>query len=334
MLASIDLPDDALPEHPADAVFAIGVPPLNRDDAVLYFPPDTFGPFRVLHQIGAGTLGPVFRAYEPDRDRLVAVKVFRLDITPGQTAQLAQALEAVVNAGLSHPGMAAPVGAGVEAGAAYLAQSYVVGDSLDVVMREQGPARPGEALETIDRLAGAIDAAAARGLHHGLLHPRDVLMTAEGPVLTGFGIAQALAQAGIALPVRRPYSAPERVAGAAWGLPADVFALAAMAFELMVGRRVAGPGDDAGVGLGELAGLGGAALVDLFATALATEPDRRFGDAGAFAAALRQAVRTEVALAVPDAGPTGDLDAAFGAAAEGATGRRRGRHRRSIESRP
>src|SRR2546427_9211091 len=56
-------------------------PPL-RMDAAGSATPGAFGPFRVLHQIGAGALGPVFRAYEPDRDRLVAVKVFRLGLPP------------------------------------------------------------------------------------------------------------------------------------------------------------------------------------------------------------------------------------------------------------
>src|SRR5437868_14323612 len=59
---------------------------LTREDSVLYFPPEAFGPFRVLHQIGAGTLGPVFRAVDRGGERLVAVKVFRLDISPEQSA--------------------------------------------------------------------------------------------------------------------------------------------------------------------------------------------------------------------------------------------------------
>ena len=69
---------------------------LAHDDSVLYFPPEAFGPFRVLHQIGAGTLGPVFRAHEPAGDRLVAVKVFRLDITPEQSAALVGQFEQLI----------------------------------------------------------------------------------------------------------------------------------------------------------------------------------------------------------------------------------------------
>ena len=63
---------------------------MATDDPTAFAPPPSFGPFRVLHQIGIGALGPVFRTYEPTRDRLVAVKVFRLDITPEQAQVLAR----------------------------------------------------------------------------------------------------------------------------------------------------------------------------------------------------------------------------------------------------
>jgi hypothetical protein len=276
------------------------VPLLNRDDSVLYFPPEAFDPFRVLHQIGAGTLGPVFRAHEPDRDRLVAIKVFRLDLNPEQTGLLAQALQDLVKAGPIHPSIAAPIGAGVEGGSVYLAQEYAVGDSLDVVLREHGRVSLADAFSVVDQLADAIDTAAAGGLHHGLLHPRDVLLGADGPVVTGFGIAQALTGAGARLPVRRPYSAPERVQGTDWGSTADVFALAAMTYELVVGRRLAGTSDQAADFLVGVEGLGGATLVEVFAAALAADPEARYKGARAFAAGLRGAARLDASAGVPD----------------------------------
>src|SRR4029078_12928527 len=90
-----------------------------------------FGPFRVLHQIGAGTLGPVFRAYDADRERLVAVKLFKLDLPPERVHQLVTALEALIVAELSHPMIAAPVGAGISGVSAYFAQEFVAAESLD-----------------------------------------------------------------------------------------------------------------------------------------------------------------------------------------------------------
>ena len=77
--------------------------PLTREDPSAFSPPPAFGPFRVLHQIGIGALGPVFRTYEPARDRLVAVKVFRLDIVPEQAHALADALGRATQASLFHP---------------------------------------------------------------------------------------------------------------------------------------------------------------------------------------------------------------------------------------
>src|SRR5258706_5776686 len=90
--------------------------------------PDAFGPFRVLHQIGAGALGPVFRAYEPERDRLVAVKVFKLDVAPERVHQFVSELERLVAADLTHPALAAPLAAGVLEASAYLAQDDFVAE--------------------------------------------------------------------------------------------------------------------------------------------------------------------------------------------------------------
>src|SRR3954453_15510408 len=97
--------------------------------------PDAFGPFRVLHQIGAGTLGPVFRAYDATRERLVAVKLFKLALPPERGHQRVAELERLVDAQLDHPALAAPLGAGIVGVSAYLAQKYVAADSLDSVVR-------------------------------------------------------------------------------------------------------------------------------------------------------------------------------------------------------
>src|SRR6185503_13594682 len=71
-----------------------GASPLNADGSLHESPPAAFGPFRVLHQVGAGSLGPVFRAHDPVEGRLVAIKAFRLDeVTPEQAAEFAVELE-------------------------------------------------------------------------------------------------------------------------------------------------------------------------------------------------------------------------------------------------
>ncbi|NUR53591.1 MAG: hypothetical protein HOQ29_04025, partial [Acidobacteria bacterium] len=83
----------------------------------------------MLHQIGVGALGPVFRTYEPTRDRLVAVKAFRLDIIPEQAQALADELSRAAEAGLVHPSIVEPIAAGVEGTLAYRAEEYVAAES-------------------------------------------------------------------------------------------------------------------------------------------------------------------------------------------------------------
>src|SRR5262245_17588704 len=120
-------------------------------------PPDAFGPFRVLHQIGAGTLGPVFRAYDAERERLVAVKLFTLDIAPDAAHRLAAAFERLSAAELWHPALVLPVTVGVAGVNAFLATDYVAADSLDAVVRERGVMAPIDAIRMAHDIGGALD---------------------------------------------------------------------------------------------------------------------------------------------------------------------------------
>ena len=244
-----------------------------------------------MHQIGVGVLGPVFRAHAPDDNRLVALKAFHLDITPEQARTLAAALDEIVHAGLTHPVIATPLGSGCCDDAAYLAVEYVVAESLDVAIRHAAPAAVETALPFVVQLAEALDTAHAQGVSHGALHLRDIFIAPDFPRVTGFGVVSALERVGLRGPLRRPYTAPEQISGSEWGPAADRFALAAIAYELLTGKRVAGTGAQV---TNRLAGLSGernvTGLARLFADALADTPERRPASAGVFADALADAV--------------------------------------------
>jgi hypothetical protein len=265
----------------------------------------------VLHQIGVGALGPVFRTYEPERDRLVAVKAFRLDITPEQAQSLADELSRAAEAGLFHPSIVEPIAAGVAGTVAYRAEEYVAAESLDVAMRQYAPAPIATVLPFITQLAGAIDFARAAGVGHGALHPRDVFVTPEEARATGFGVVEALERVGLRAPVRRPYSPPERIAGAAWATPADVFSLAAITYELVTARRPAGLGREIGTLTAGTPNVWMDSLHAVLARAMDPEPSARFATALAFAAALEAAARGDASDAtLPMAPPVGAAPAA------------------------
>jgi hypothetical protein len=267
------------------------LPGMTIDDPAAFAPPPAFGPFRVLHQIGIGALGPVFRTYEPTRDRLVAVKVFRLDITPEQAHVLADELARASDAGLFHPSIVEPVAAGVEGTVAYRAEEYVAAESLDAAIRHYAPAPLDKALPFLTQLAGAVDFARIAGIGHGALHLRDVFVTPDEARASGFGVVEALERVGLRAPVRRPYSAPERIAGEPWGTPADVFSLAAITYELLTGRRPSGTGDQIGPLTGEHLAEFGPRMRTVLARAMAEDPAARYPTALAFASALEAAAR-------------------------------------------
>jgi hypothetical protein len=231
----------------------------------------------------------VFRAYDPARDRLVAVKSFKLDLPPERAHQLVAELERLIAAGLGHPSIVAPLAAGIDGVVPYLAQEYVAAESLDIVLRQPGGVPAADALRVAIGLSAALDAAAAAGVDHGVLHPRDVLLSADDTRLTGLGIARALERVGVPTPVRRPYTAPERSVGSPWDRRADVFGLAALVYEMLCARRLAGTGDEAAGSLFAIKGVDLKQLRVVFARALAADPAQRFDTAREFAGALGDA---------------------------------------------
>ena len=257
-----------------------------------------------MHQIGSGVLGPVYRARLSDRDpshgdRSVALKAFHVDLTPEQTIVFGEALQGIVDLGVSHPALVSPVGAGIADGVPYLACEYVAGDSLDVRMRPRAALAVEVALPYIVGIAEAMDAAHARGLVHGALHMRDVLITSHGACVGGFGIVAALDRVGRRGPLRPPYAAPEQIAGGEWGAAADRYALAAVAWELLTGRRAA-PASDGMAGRLDavLDARTARRLAPPFEAALAAEPDRRPRSARRLAGDLAGALAWDGAAAV------------------------------------
>jgi serine/threonine protein kinase len=241
----------------------------------------------VLHQIGAGSLGPVYRAYQPELDRLVAVKMFRLEVSADQAQQFVAELEKLIAADLTHPGIAAPLGTGIASASPYLAQDFIAADSLDAAIRDNGPAPLPDAVRVAAQLADALDFAAAVDVVHGALHPRDVLISPDDTRLTGLGIARALDRISVPSPLHSPYTAPERAEGRHWDRRADVFSLAAVVFELMWGRQPVGFGIAAAEGISPVSGGDTSQLQNVFGRALAANPEDRFDTAVGFAAALK-----------------------------------------------
>ncbi|MFD9907554.1 PQQ-binding-like beta-propeller repeat protein [Streptomyces sp. NPDC059063] len=210
-------------------------------------PPRHVGPYRLLSRIGAGGMGEVFLAREPRPGApLVAVKTVRegLDLDDGFRVRFRREIAAA--RAVTGAGTAALVGGDADAEVPWLATEFVPGPSLAETVARCGPL-PVDAVRALGAgLARALGAVHAAEVLHRDLKPANVLLTADGPKLIDFGIAQAFdatALTSTGVIVGTPgFLAPEQVEGSHAVVPrSDVFSLGAVLCFAATGR---GPFDD------------------------------------------------------------------------------------------
>lgn len=249
-----------------------------------------------MDEIGAGRFGPVFRAEDVGHTRVtevdegdVAIKVFDQGLSAEQAEKLARALTRLCDAPLDHPSIVAPIGAGLNGQTAWLAEPYVNAIPLDVVMQRGGPLPLAELLLPMTQVAGALDFAAATGVYHGALHPREILFAGDRILVTGLGIVQALSDADLDVPMTGVTVSPQRAANEPVSHDDDIFALAAITFDALHGRPM---GDRAHIAseVEPLSGVNRLRLIEALRRALADDPAERPRTALEFAKALHECV--------------------------------------------
>ncbi len=202
--------------------------------------------YLLLARLGQGQFGEVWRAYDPLRGQVVALKRFALErvySADKRAAVLASArTELAAASRLRHPGIARVFAFGVDgADSAYVVQEFVDGPVLRARMSAATPDSPGRVLQTIGRIARALQTLHEAGVVHRDLKPENVLLRRPGdlPVLIDFGLA--ISPAGVLDPAlvagTIAYMAPEQAAGKRVGGEADLYALGVILYEWWAGRR-------------------------------------------------------------------------------------------------
>ncbi len=248
-----------------------------------------------------GAQGPVFRAQDTVAGQIVAIKAFKLDVSPELAPSIAEALRALVGQAPRSKAWSRSSTPASRARRPGWRWSTCPARRSTCGLREGGLLPLDEATALVRPLADAIDTAHAHGLDHGSLHPRDVFLPADGGVIvSGFGVAAAVGVAGLRPPRRRPFTAPETLAQKPLDAPADRYALGVMAYEIVSGRRLLGAGDDLAAGLAARAARSDIPrAATALAAMLAERPDHRPSSATAFAQALCAALEAPPSAAEP-----------------------------------
>jgi len=209
--------------------------------------PDRIGQFQILGLIGEGAMGRVFRAQQHSPRRRVALKLPR-DGAAQQVFQRFQR-ETALLAALEHPHIARLYESGTaeteQGSTPYLAMELVEGQVLTLAVASWPLRRK---LELLAKLARAVHYAHARGVVHRDLKPANVLVTDDGePKILDFGVARARDEEGSSTQLTLAgeivgtlaYMAWEQLAGSAAAADPriDVYALGAIAYELLCGQR-------------------------------------------------------------------------------------------------
>ena len=219
--------------------------------------PDCFGSFQVRAELGASRFAPVYVGHDPSSNTPVVIHTIKLKQEWrkfGAQADLLDAFRQLCDKTLDHPGLARPIAFGAEGNIPYVVYSHLSGAAMDAVIRQDGARPVAEVLQRTKQLAEAIDLAANAGVHHGVIAPCDVILEGERTGITGFGLAQALIKAGIPTKAPAPYGSPQRLAGAPPTRADDIYSLAAIALELLIGTP-ADPKQNTSPALREAQGL-------------------------------------------------------------------------------
>lgn len=210
---------------------------------VRYPDPVTIGPYRVERRLVTGRSSLLYECSD-ERGGRVCVKLL-LPPYDEVASEAERFLEnARVTVGLGHPHVVEVLGCGREAGRPYVALELVDGVDLGRQVSREGPLRPRAVVEHGVEVAHALEAAQRRGLLHGDVRPRHLLLTRAGTVkLVGIGLSPRVKTAhGREIGGDPAYLAPERTEGRAGDHRADIYALGCSLFELLTGRTPFGVG--------------------------------------------------------------------------------------------
>ena len=203
--------------------------------------PDRIGKYHIVEELGHGAMGVVYRAHDPDLDRLVAIK--RIAPSHGGDDTLVERFrrEARLAASLSHPNIVTVYDFGEERGTLFMVMELLEGEDLAQALARRRLESLEDRLAVLEQISAGAAVAHARGLVHRDLKPANVHLGGDGGVkILDFGLARSrepfITQAGDLLGTPQ-YMAPEQVRGERADARSDVFALGAIFYEVLTGRR-------------------------------------------------------------------------------------------------
>ena len=200
-----------------------------------------FGRYRLIELVGRGGMGEVWKAFDTQTERVVAVKVLPPSLANDPIFEQRFRREALAAASLNEPHIVPIHNFGEIDGKLYVDMRLIEGQDLQALL-SGGPIDPERAVKIVEQIAAALHAAHRIGLVHRDVKPSNILVGEDDfAYLIDFGIARGADQTGLtsanSVIGTWAYLAPERLTTGQADARADTYALACVLHECLTGDR-------------------------------------------------------------------------------------------------
>jgi len=210
--------------------------------------PSRIGRYQVLAIVGTGSMGVVYKAFDPIIERTVAIKVLRLPVLADRREYGDYLrrfyVEARAAGRLNHPNIVAVHDVGDWDGVPYIVMEFLEGTTLQAYLRRNMVFPWPEATEVVRQVAEALGYAHRNGVLHRDIKPANIMILADGRVkVMDFGVAlmagpgTEAAGAGEAIVGTPYYIAPEVLEGKPYQPASDIFSLGVVFYQLLTLER-------------------------------------------------------------------------------------------------
>jgi eukaryotic-like serine/threonine-protein kinase len=210
-------------------------------DAILQTGQVIGGRFQILDILGVGGMGAVYKAYDQDIDRIVALKCIRPELASQPEVLHRFTQELLLTRQVAHKNVIRIFDVRESGGLKFITMEYVEGRDLGGLLLDKGKLPPSEALDIIQQACSGLAAAHAEGVIHRDLKPSNIMIDRQGRVVVmDFGVARAESgdgktQTGAIIGTLQ-YMSPEQGKGEKIDARSDVFTIGLILYEMITGQ--------------------------------------------------------------------------------------------------